>query len=56
MHKNKTKQQANSTFKKSLIELRADIKLDWKTIKEQLGIDMHRFGKFIKRLFIVDKK
>ncbi len=56
MYKNKTKQQANSSFKKTLNEFRTDFKLEWKTIKEQFGIDMHRFGRFLKKLLITDKK
>ncbi len=56
MYKDKTKQQANGLFRKSLNGLKADFKLEWKTIKEQFGIDKKRFGKIIKRLFIVDKE
>lgn len=56
MYKNETKRPTNSPFKKNLTELKADFKLDWKTMKEQFGIDMRNFAKFLKRLLITDKK
>jgi hypothetical protein len=56
MHENKTTQPANGSYKRSQTGLKADIKLEWKTIKEQLGIDLRRFVRFLRRLLINDKK
>ena len=56
MYEDKVRQPTNGFFKKRLTNLKAEFKLDWKTIKEQLSIDMLRFGKFLKRLLVTDKK